>query len=165
MQASPLSPDISTCGGVWDSARWTRRASEIRLAVKETPDRIGRNGLQRNVAGLLSGELRGVPQGYMWVCHLIRCTGTQNKTSNTVLFWVVLCHSALPEDVIKVAKDVKPVTEIQQTGNDFVVTSKTPGKTVTNSFTIGKEAEITSMSGQKFKVFPVLIIWVRGLVG
>ncbi|KAB5532945.1 hypothetical protein PHYPO_G00125900 [Pangasianodon hypophthalmus] len=58
---------------------------------------------------------------------------------------------SLPEDVIKLAKDVKPVTEIQQTGNDFVITSKTPGKTVTNSFTIGKEADITTMDGKKLK--------------
>ncbi|KAM9436409.1 fatty acid-binding protein 10-A, liver basic [Clarias gariepinus] len=58
---------------------------------------------------------------------------------------------SLPEDVIKMAKDVKPVTEIKQTGNDFVVTSKTPGKTVTNSFTIGKEADITTMDGKKLK--------------
>ncbi|KAK5861965.1 hypothetical protein PBY51_017401 [Eleginops maclovinus] len=57
----------------------------------------------------------------------------------------------LPEEVIKMAKDIKPVTEIKQTGNDFVVTSKTPGKSVTNSFTIGKEAEITTMDGKKLK--------------
>jgi len=44
------------------------------------------------------------------------------------------------------------VTEIQQKGNDFTITSKTPGKTVTNSFTIGKEAEITTMDGKKLKV-------------
>ncbi|XP_017551247.1 fatty acid-binding protein 10-A, liver basic [Pygocentrus nattereri] len=58
---------------------------------------------------------------------------------------------SLSEDIIKVAKDVKPVTEIQQTGNDFVITSKTPGKSVTNSFTIGKEAEINTMDGKKLK--------------
>ncbi|CAB1333532.1 unnamed protein product [Coregonus sp. 'balchen'] len=59
--------------------------------------------------------------------------------------------SALPEDVIKLAKDIKPVTEIQQNGNDFVITSKTPGKSITNSFTIGKEADITTMDGKKLK--------------
>nr|AKG51662.1 fatty acid-binding protein [Oryzias sinensis] len=57
----------------------------------------------------------------------------------------------LSEDIIKLAKDVKPVTEIKQTGNDFIITSKTPGRTVTNSFTIGKEAEITTMDGKKLK--------------
>ncbi|KAI7806246.1 fatty acid-binding protein 10-A, liver basic [Triplophysa rosa] len=58
---------------------------------------------------------------------------------------------SLPEDVIKLAKDVKPVTEIQQNGNDFTITSKTPGKSVTNSFTVGKEAEINTMDGKKLK--------------
>ncbi|XP_026227957.1 fatty acid-binding protein 10-A, liver basic [Anabas testudineus] len=57
----------------------------------------------------------------------------------------------LPEDIIKVAKDIKPITEIKQNGNDFVVTSKTPGKSVTNSFTIGKEADITTMDGKKLR--------------
>ncbi|XP_031596545.1 fatty acid-binding protein 10-A, liver basic [Oreochromis aureus] len=57
----------------------------------------------------------------------------------------------LPEDVIKVAKDIKPITEIKQSGNDFVITSKTPGKSMTNSFTIGKEADITTMDGRKIK--------------
>ncbi|KAG7264114.1 hypothetical protein CRUP_018915 [Coryphaenoides rupestris] len=57
----------------------------------------------------------------------------------------------LSEDIIKMAKDIKPVTEIQQSGNDFVITSKTPGKSVTNSFTIGKEADITTMDGKKIK--------------
>ena len=50
------------------------------------------------------------------------------------------------------AKDIKPVTEIKQTGNDFVITSKTPHQSVTNSFTIGKESEITTMDGKKLKV-------------
>lgn len=54
--------------------------------------------------------------------------------------------------MIKIAKDIKPITEIKQTGNSFVVTSKTPGKTVTNSFTVGKEADITTMDGKKLKV-------------
>ncbi|NXQ49901.1 fatty acid-binding protein, liver-like [Catharus ustulatus] len=57
----------------------------------------------------------------------------------------------LPEDTIKLAKDIKPVIEIQQKGNDFVVTSKTPNKSVTNSFTLGKEADITTMDGRKMK--------------
>ncbi|XP_072316367.1 fatty acid-binding protein 10-A, liver basic [Eucyclogobius newberryi] len=57
----------------------------------------------------------------------------------------------LPEEVIKMAKDIKPITEIKQSGNDFVITSKTPGKNVTNAFTIGKEADITTMDGKKLK--------------
>uniref|UniRef100_A0A672MLC7 Fatty acid binding protein 10a, liver basic n=1 Tax=Sinocyclocheilus grahami TaxID=75366 RepID=A0A672MLC7_SINGR len=70
---------------------------------------------------------------------------------------------SLPEDVIKMAKDVKPVTEIQQNGNDFTITSKTPGRTVTNSFTIGKEAEITTMDGKKLKVEYVFSLFLGEL--
>lgn len=58
----------------------------------------------------------------------------------------------LPEDVVKVAKDVNPIIEIQQNGNDFVVTSKTPKHSNSNSFTVGKESEITSIGGKKIKV-------------
>ncbi|NXW18268.1 FABPL protein, partial [Circaetus pectoralis] len=58
---------------------------------------------------------------------------------------------ALPDDLIKAAKDIKPVVEIQQKGDDFVVTSKTPMQSVTNSFTLGKEADITTMNGRKLK--------------
>ncbi|NWX50090.1 FABPL protein, partial [Steatornis caripensis] len=58
---------------------------------------------------------------------------------------------ALPDDLIKAAKDIKPIVEIQQKGNDFVVTSKTPKQSVTNSFTLGKEADITTMDGRKLK--------------
>ncbi|KFV75104.1 Fatty acid-binding protein, liver [Dryobates pubescens] len=58
---------------------------------------------------------------------------------------------ALPDDIIKMAKDIKPIVEIQQKGNDFVVTSKTPKQSVTNSFTLGKEAEITTLDGRKMK--------------
>ncbi|XP_020655742.3 fatty acid-binding protein, liver [Pogona vitticeps] len=58
---------------------------------------------------------------------------------------------ALPDDIIKVAKDVKPITEIHQTGNTFIVTSKTPNKSVTNTFTLGKEADMNTMDGKKLK--------------
>ncbi|XP_063813256.1 fatty acid-binding protein, liver-like [Pseudophryne corroboree] len=58
----------------------------------------------------------------------------------------------LPEDIIKIAKDVNPVIEIQQNGNDFVVTSKTPKHSQSNSFTAGKESEITGFGGKKIKV-------------
>uniref|UniRef100_A0A8C6X8B9 Cytosolic fatty-acid binding proteins domain-containing protein n=1 Tax=Naja naja TaxID=35670 RepID=A0A8C6X8B9_NAJNA len=58
---------------------------------------------------------------------------------------------ALPDDIIKTAKDIKPITEIHQTGNTFVITSKTTNKSVTNTFTLGKEAEMTTMDGKKVK--------------
>ncbi|NWX18779.1 FABPL protein, partial [Aegotheles bennettii] len=58
---------------------------------------------------------------------------------------------ALPDDIIKAVKDIKPVIEIQQKGDTFVVTSKTPKQSVTNTFTLGKESEITTMDGRKLK--------------
>ncbi|KAM4796781.1 fatty acid-binding protein, liver-like [Rhinophrynus dorsalis] len=58
----------------------------------------------------------------------------------------------LPDDIVKVAKDVNPVIEIQQNGDNFVVTSKTPKQSQSNSFTIGKESEITTVGGKKMKV-------------
>ncbi|XP_053310785.1 fatty acid-binding protein, liver-like [Spea bombifrons] len=58
----------------------------------------------------------------------------------------------LPEEIVKVAKDINPVIEIQQNGDNFVVTSKTPKQNNTNSFTVGKEAEINSPDGKKIKV-------------
>ncbi|XP_043939262.1 fatty acid-binding protein, liver [Protopterus annectens] len=57
----------------------------------------------------------------------------------------------LADDIIPVAKEVKPTIEIQQSGNNFTVTSKTPKHSTTNSFTIGKETEITTMNGTKLK--------------
>lgn len=60
--------------------------------------------------------------------------------------------TALPDELIKMAKDIKPIIEIKQKGDDFVVTSKTPKQSVTNSFTLGKEADITTMDGKKLKV-------------
>lgn len=80
------------------------------------------------------------------------------RVSDVPLVWNFssLFFTELPADVIKMAKDIKPITEIKQSGNDFVITSKTPGKTVTNSFTIGKESEITTMDGKKLKVCPSL---------
>uniref|UniRef100_A0A8B9K374 Fatty acid binding protein 10b, liver basic n=1 Tax=Astyanax mexicanus TaxID=7994 RepID=A0A8B9K374_ASTMX len=49
-------------------------------------------------------------------------------------------------------KEVKPVTVIKQDGEKFEVSVKTPLRTNTNSFTIGQEAEFTTMNGMKFKV-------------
>ncbi|XP_061453467.1 fatty acid-binding protein, liver [Rhineura floridana] len=64
---------------------------------------------------------------------------------------------ALSDDIIKAAKDIKPITEIQQTGNHFVITSKTSNKSVTNSFTLGKETDMTTMDGKKVKCTVTLV--------
>jgi len=80
------------------------------------------------------------------ICYFI---STHYFITEKVLF---AFFTALPDDLIKLAKDIKPIIEIQQKGDDFVVTSKTPKQSVTNSFTLGKEADITTMDGKKMKV-------------
>lgn len=86
------------------------------------------------------------------VFPLLISTGTPSVHTREIknLFF---CFSAgLPDEIIKVAPNIKPVIEIQQNGSNFVVTSKTPKQSVTNSFTLGKEADITTMDGKKMKV-------------
>ncbi|KAG5833946.1 hypothetical protein ANANG_G00281310 [Anguilla anguilla] len=58
---------------------------------------------------------------------------------------------SLPEDAIQIAKDEKTITDIQQNGDDFVTTIKNPRETISNSFTIGKEADININEGKKMK--------------
>jgi len=94
----------------------------------------------------------------LYILHLdlLFHTNTQihNRSSPLLSFL-----TALPEDLIKMARDIKPIVEIQQKGDDFVVTSKTPRQTVTNSFTLGKEADITTMDGKKLKVMYLRNRW------
>ncbi|XP_061786698.1 fatty acid-binding protein, liver-like isoform X1 [Nerophis lumbriciformis] len=56
-----------------------------------------------------------------------------------------------PEMVVKMRKKVKPLMVIERKGNDLSYTLKTPNFTVTNSISIGKEAEITAIDGRKVK--------------
>ncbi|XP_029298778.1 fatty acid-binding protein 10-A, liver basic [Cottoperca gobio] len=56
-----------------------------------------------------------------------------------------------PEMIIKMRKDVKPVFVIEQNGEDFTCTMKTPICTKVHSFTIGKESQMTAVDGKKFK--------------
>ncbi|XP_063047971.1 fatty acid-binding protein, liver-like [Engraulis encrasicolus] len=58
---------------------------------------------------------------------------------------------SMPDTVIRIMRDVKPLTEIQQTGDDFVVTVKTPLRSNTNTFTLGREATINTFDGKKVK--------------
>uniref|UniRef100_UPI0030D31687 fatty acid-binding protein 10-A, liver basic-like n=1 Tax=Anguilla rostrata TaxID=7938 RepID=UPI0030D31687 len=58
---------------------------------------------------------------------------------------------SLPEDAIQIAKDEKTITDIQQNGDDFVTTIKTPRESISNSFTIGTEADININEGKKMK--------------
>lgn len=49
-------------------------------------------------------------------------------------------------------KDVKPVITIEQNGTDFTFTIKTPHRTKSQSFSVGKESEVTGVDGRKIKV-------------
>ncbi|NXJ90973.1 FABP6 protein, partial [Corythaixoides concolor] len=59
----------------------------------------------------------------------------------------------LPSDKIELGRNCKTVTEVVQNGNDFTWTQHFPGgRSSTNTFTVGKEADIETMGGKKFKV-------------
>ncbi|XP_075622875.1 gastrotropin isoform X3 [Balearica regulorum gibbericeps] len=58
----------------------------------------------------------------------------------------------LPSDKIEMGRNCKIITEVVQNGNDFTWTQHFPGgRTTTNTFTIGKEADMETMGGKKFK--------------
>lgn len=58
----------------------------------------------------------------------------------------------LPDDLIQKGKDIKSISEIEENGDDFKVTVTTGPKVLVNSFTIGKEAELDTITGEKHKV-------------
>ncbi|XP_067250298.1 fatty acid binding protein 1-B.1 [Chanodichthys erythropterus] len=57
----------------------------------------------------------------------------------------------LPEDLIEKGKDIKSVSEIEQNGDHFKVTVTTGAKVLTNAFTVGQEADIETLTGEKVK--------------
>ncbi|KAG6941044.1 fatty acid binding protein 6 [Chelydra serpentina] len=58
----------------------------------------------------------------------------------------------IPSDVIEKGRKFKVVTDVTQNGNDFIWTQTYPtGQSMTNKFTIGKEADMETMGGKKFK--------------
>ncbi|XP_043103468.1 fatty acid binding protein 1-B.1 [Puntigrus tetrazona] len=57
----------------------------------------------------------------------------------------------LPDDLIEKGKDIKSVSEIEQNGDHFKVTVTTGAKVLTNSFTIGRESDIETLTGDKVK--------------
>ncbi|NXY83371.1 FABP6 protein, partial [Alcedo cyanopectus] len=58
----------------------------------------------------------------------------------------------LPSDKVELGRSCKIITEVAQNGNDFTWTQHFPGgHSTTNSFTIGKEADMVTMGGKKFK--------------
>ncbi|KAM4616322.1 fatty acid-binding protein, liver-type-like [Polymixia lowei] len=57
----------------------------------------------------------------------------------------------LPDELIQKGKDIKSVSEIEETGDNFKVTVTTGSKVLVNSFTIGQEAELETVTGEKVK--------------
>ncbi|OBS78753.1 hypothetical protein A6R68_18864 [Neotoma lepida] len=58
----------------------------------------------------------------------------------------------LSGDVVEKGRNSKVITEVQQDGQDFTWTQTySGGKVITNKFTIGKECEMQTMGGKKFK--------------
>ncbi|XP_037114705.1 fatty acid-binding protein, liver-type-like [Syngnathus acus] len=57
----------------------------------------------------------------------------------------------LPDDLIQKGKDVKSISEIEENGNNFKVTVTTGTKVLVNSFTIGQEADLETITGEKVK--------------
>ncbi|XP_066484798.1 fatty acid-binding protein, liver [Tiliqua scincoides] len=57
----------------------------------------------------------------------------------------------LSDELIEKGKDAKSISEIVQDGKNFKVTVTTGSKVLSNEFTIGKEAELESPTGQKVK--------------
>uniref|UniRef100_A0A671V0C2 Fatty acid-binding protein, liver n=2 Tax=Sparus aurata TaxID=8175 RepID=A0A671V0C2_SPAAU len=57
----------------------------------------------------------------------------------------------LPDELIQKGKDIKSVSEIEENGDDFKVTVTTGPKVLVNTFTIGKEADLETITGEKMK--------------
>lgn len=59
----------------------------------------------------------------------------------------------LPGDVIEKGRNYKIITEVIQNGDEFTWSQIYPGgKSMSNKFVIGKESEMETMGGKKFKV-------------
>uniref|UniRef100_A0A452QTQ0 Cytosolic fatty-acid binding proteins domain-containing protein n=1 Tax=Ursus americanus TaxID=9643 RepID=A0A452QTQ0_URSAM len=58
----------------------------------------------------------------------------------------------LSSDAIEKGRNIKIVTEVQQDGQNFTWSQHYPGgHSMTNKFTIGKECDMETMGGKKFK--------------
>uniref|UniRef100_H9G789 Fatty acid binding protein 6 n=2 Tax=Anolis carolinensis TaxID=28377 RepID=H9G789_ANOCA len=58
----------------------------------------------------------------------------------------------IPADTIEKGRNFKIVTEVIQNGDEFIWSQIYPGgKSMTNKFVIGKESEIETLGGKKFK--------------
>ncbi|XP_067469318.1 fatty acid-binding protein, liver-type-like [Thunnus thynnus] len=57
----------------------------------------------------------------------------------------------VPDELIQKGKDIKSISEIEENGDNFKVTVTTGTKVLVNKFTIGQEAELETVTGEKIK--------------
>nr|XP_020449296.1 fatty acid-binding protein, liver-type-like [Monopterus albus] len=57
----------------------------------------------------------------------------------------------LSDELIQKGKDLKSISEIEEKGDNFKVTVTTGTKVLVNIFTIGQEAELETITGEKVK--------------
>ncbi|XP_008284849.1 fatty acid-binding protein, liver-type [Stegastes partitus] len=57
----------------------------------------------------------------------------------------------VPDELIQKGKDIKSTSEIEVNGNNYKVTVTTGSKALANSFTIGQETELETVTGEKIK--------------
>ncbi|KAJ8285405.1 hypothetical protein GJAV_G00026430 [Gymnothorax javanicus] len=57
----------------------------------------------------------------------------------------------LSDELIEKGKDIKSISEIEQNGDNFKVTVTTGSKVIVNTFTLGKESELETLTGEKVK--------------
>lgn len=64
----------------------------------------------------------------------------------------LLSAVGLSDEIIQQLKDLKSISEIEENGDTFKVTVTTGSHAIVSNFTIGKEAELLSPTGEKVKV-------------
>ncbi|XP_037339533.1 fatty acid-binding protein, liver-type-like [Pungitius pungitius] len=57
----------------------------------------------------------------------------------------------LPDELIQKGKDIKSISEIEESGDNFKVTVTTGTKVLVNVFTIGQESDMETITGEKVK--------------
>ncbi|XP_078081668.1 fatty acid-binding protein 1, liver-like [Mustelus asterias] len=57
----------------------------------------------------------------------------------------------IPDELIEKGKDLKSITEIVQTGNDFKITITIRSNAIHNEFTFGQETDFATITGSKIK--------------
>uniref|UniRef100_A0A3B4AVU7 Fatty acid binding protein 1 n=1 Tax=Periophthalmus magnuspinnatus TaxID=409849 RepID=A0A3B4AVU7_9GOBI len=66
-------------------------------------------------------------------------------------FETFMRSQGVPEEHIKMGKDLKSVSEIEQNGDHFKITITKGTHVSVVSFTVGQECEIDSLTGEKVK--------------